>query len=476
MNPRPAVDPVCGKSGSETLSGTISGRIAAHVSRLQYADLPPAIVDHAKLLMLDTLAVAWAGSDAPGCREVHALFAGDGGAAQATCWAFGGRLPAAEAAFVNGATAAALDYDSFGRDAPVHANIVILPVALAVAQWRRTSGRDFLCALVAGNDLVCRIAASLTPPHRGFAYTSVITVLGAAAVASRLMGLDATTTRHALGLAFQQAGGTQQANLEPALAKRLLSAFPARAGILAARLAAQGVTAPAQIFEGTLGFHALYQAGDPQRVLDGLGERFDSDAVSIKGYPSCSCNHAAIAGMLALVAEHGLVSDDIESIEVVASPYIVRLVGAPYEPGDDPQVSAQFSIRYSVACAMLRGRLGLAEIDPATALDPALRRFAAKVTVRAEPAFTGTRAPVVLRVASRRHGLLERRVDHVPGSDESPLDAATIDAKFDECFARGVRPLDPPRIRLLRERITALEDIDDLSQLFDGLCDERYDS
>ena len=55
--------------------------------------------------------------------------------------------------------------------------------------------------------------------------------------------------------------------------------------------------------------------------------------------------------------------------------------------------------------------------------------------------------------------------------------AKTIPEKalFDECFARGVRPLDPPRIRLLRERIAALEAIDDLSQLFDGLCDERHD-
>lgn len=451
-------------------SGTVSARIAAHVAGLQYERLPARIVEHAKLLMLDTLAVAWAGSDAPGCREVHDLFATDGGASQATCWAYGTRLPAAEAAFINGATAAALDYDSFGRDAPVHTNVVILPVAMAMAEWLRSPGRDFLCALVAGNDLVCRIAGSLTPPHRGFAYTSVLTVLGAAAAASRLMGLDAVTTRHALGLAYQQAGGTQQANLEPALAKRLLSAFPARAGILAARLAARGITAPAEIFEGKLGFHALYQPGDPQRVLDGLGERFDSDAVSIKGYPSCSCNHTAIAGMLALVAEHGLTADDILSVEVAASPYIAQLVGAPYEPGDDPQVSAQFSIRYSIACAVLRGRLGLAEIEPQAALDPSLRAFAAKVTVRPEPAFSGTRGPVVLRVASRRHGLLERRVDHVPGSADAPLGPAAIDAKFDECLGRGVQPLDPACIRTLRERISTLEANDDLSTFFDGIC------
>jgi hypothetical protein len=51
-----------------------------------------------------------------------------------------------------------------------------------------------------------------------------------------------------------------------------------------------------------------------------------------------------------------------------------------------------------------------------------------------------------------------------------PLGQAAIDAKFDECFARGVRPLDPLRTRMLRERVAGMEAIDDLSTFFDGIC------
>jgi len=351
----------------------------------------------------------------------------------------------------------------------VHVNIVGLPAALAVAQWQRASGREFLCALVAGCDLMCRIGASVALPHRGFAYTSVAGALGSAAASARLLGLDAIATRHALGLAYLQAAGTQQANIEPTLAKRLLAAFPARAGILAARLAQQGLTAPAEIFEGAFGFYALYQPGDPDRLLHRLGEVFESDALSIKRFPSCGCNHTAIEATLQLMARHQLLPDQVESIEVTVSPYIDRIVGGRYDPTDDPQVAAQFSIRYSVACALVRRRLGLAEIEADAARDPAINAQVPKVSVRIEPTWTGGRGPVRVRMKTPHLGVIEQQVDDVPGSDASPLTQAQIDEKFDECFGRGVRPLSGTQQKTLRARVAGIDQLDDLRGLFDDL-------
>lgn len=447
----------------------IAARLAAHAAGLTLARIPLPIAQAARLFMLDTLAVAWAGSDAPGCPDLHRLLATDGGPAQATAWGYGDRLPVGEAAFLNGATASALDYDSLGRDAPVHVNVVVLPTALAVAQWRHASGADFLAALVAGCDITCRIAAAMTPPHRGFAYTSVAGVIGAAAAAARLMRLDADSTRHAIGLAFLQAGGTQQANIEPTLAKRLLAAFPARAAVLAARLAAAGFTAPASVFEGDCGLYALYQPGDPARLTESLGERFDSDALSIKAYPSCGCNHTAIAGTLDLARTFDLHPDDVVAVEATVSPYMARIVGGPYDPSEDPQAAAQFSLRYSIACAIARRRLGLAEIEAEAATDPRILALVPRIAVTVEPSWTGTRGPVRLRLDSRRHGRLERQVDHVPGSAEAPLDAGAIEAKFAECLGRGASPLDAARIARLRDRVDALDRLEDMDRFFEGI-------
>jgi len=451
-------------------AASISQQLAHHATTTALAVIPDAARDTAKLYMLDTLAVAWAGSDAPGCREAHAMLADEGGRQDGTAWAYGGRLPAPAAAFINGMSSSALDYDSLGRDAPVHVNIAVLPAALAVAEREHASGRDFLAALVIGSDIVCRFGAAAKHPPRGFHYTAAFGIFGAAAAAARLLRLDAATTSHALGIAFMQAGGTQQANIEPSLSKRMLSAFAARAGVTAALLAQRGVTAPAHVIEGEFGLFKLYQDCDPGRLLDALGSRFDSVNMSIKLYPSCGCNHTTIAGMLDLVRQHDLQPDDVEAVDVTVSPFMDRIVGMPYDPGDDPQVAAQFSIRYSIACVLVRRRLGLAEIQEAAARDPDINRHVGKVTLHIDPTLTSSRGPVVIRLRSKRHGELTRTVAHVPGSREAPLTESQINDKFGECFGMGVHPLDPRRIAQLTSRVHEIDQFADMASFFSGVC------
>src|SRR5258708_34982095 len=101
-------------------AATLPGQSAHHAAGTHFDSIPPAALDAAKLFMLDTLAVAWAGSDAPGCRETHALLVDEGGRADCTAWVYGGRLPATSAAFINGMSASALDFDSIGQGAAVH--------------------------------------------------------------------------------------------------------------------------------------------------------------------------------------------------------------------------------------------------------------------------------------------------------------------------------------------------------------------
>ncbi len=449
---------------------SISHRLASHAATTPYAAIPADVRDTAKLYMLDTLAVAWAGSDAPGCPEAHALQVDEGGRADSTAWAYGGKLSASSAAFINGMSSSALDYDSLGRDAPVHVNIAVLPAALAVAEKEHASGADFLAALVVGSDIVCRLGAAAKHPPRGFHYTAAFGIFGAAAAAARLMRLDAVTTRHALGLAFIQAGGTQQANIEPSLAKRLLSAFAARSGVYAALLAQRGITAPAHAIEGEFGLYKLYQDGSPERLLDALGSRFDSAALSIKQFPSCGCNHTTIAGMLDLVRKYDLQPDDVESINITVSPYMDRIVGMPYDPSGDAQVAAQFSIRYSAACVLVRRRLGLAEIQEAAARDPEINRHVGKVTLQIDPTLTSSRGPVVIRLRSKRHGELATTVAHVPGSREAPLTEAQVNEKFDECFRLGTRPLSKEQIATLTARVHGLEQFPDMASFFSGIC------
>ncbi|MDB5809051.1 MAG: hypothetical protein JWN94_1173 [Betaproteobacteria bacterium] len=450
------------------LTRSLSHELSAYIAGADARAIPPQALDAARLFMLDTLAVAWAGSEAPGCREIHATLADAGGRADSTAWGFGGRLPATAAALLNGTTAAALDFDSLSRYAPVHVPIVVLPAALAIAERKHASGSDFLAALTIGSDVLCRLGAAVELPHRGFFYTSAFGGIGAAAAAARLLRLDVEQTRHALGLAFCQAGGTQQANIEPSLSKRMLSGFAARAGVDAALLAERGITAPADIIEGQFGLFALYQQGNAGRLVDKLGIEFRNTELSVKKFPSCGCNHTAIAATLKLVQRYDLKPDDVDAIEVTVSPYIDRISGMEYDPGANPQVAAQFSIRYSIACALVRRRLGLAEIDAAAATDPQIVRHVRKVSVIVDPALTGERGPVTVMLRTRTHGEISERVEHVPGSVESPLSQAELDEKFGECFGRGVHPLDAAQVDALSTRVNNVASWPDMATFFDG--------
>ena len=455
---------------NEASTLTLSHQLAEHIVATRHDAIPQEAREAAKLFMLDTLAVSWAGSDAPGCREVNALLVSEGGRADATGWAYGSRLPVTSAAFLNGMSSSALDYDSIGRGAAVHINIAVLPAALAMAERYRAPGKDFLAALVTGADIMYRLAAALKKPNRGFHYTAAIGVFGAVAAAAKLLGLDAMATRHALGIAFIQSSGTQQANIQPSLTKRMLSAFAARSGVYAALLAQRGISAPSEVFEGRCGFFSLYQEGDAAKALADIGKRFLNVNASIKKYPSCGCNHTSIEATLKLVRQYDLEPDDVQSIEATITPYIERIVGGKYDPSGDAQVAAQFNLRYSIACALVRRRLGLAEIQEAAARDPTIAAHIGKISLKVDPEQTGNRGPVVIRMQTRNHGEISCRVEDVVGGPEAPIPESEIEEKFRECFRLGVRPLSDAQIRQISERVRNVEGVTDMSEFFRGIC------
>jgi 2-methylcitrate dehydratase PrpD len=459
-------------SVSDTSSTTISDVLAGHLAALRFEDLPSESVAAAKRFMLDTLAVAWAGSSAPGCAEAREVLLEEGGRELSTVWAYGDRMPPGAAAFLNSMFGAALDFDSLGRDAPSHVYIVVLPAALALAEREHASGRLFMAALVAGVDLMSRLGASCEvhgTPHKGWSYTCVHGVLGAAAAASVILRLDREQTRHALGIAYAQAAGTQQAFIEPSLTKRMQPGFAARSGVLAALLAARGITAPREIIEGQCGLFPMYQPGDVARLLHGLGTSFESGAFTIKKFPSCGCNHAAIEGALRLAREHDLAPDDISDIEVVISPFMNKLVGGAFEPDADPQVAAQFSIQYSIACAIVRRKFGLAELETSVVHDRDIGALLERVRVIVDPDNRGKRGPMTLRMHSRSHGMLSCTVEHVPGSDEAPMTEQEIMEKGFDCFGLGVRPLSRESAQQLTSRILEIDTLSDMGLLFDGI-------
>lgn len=440
-------------------------RLAAWAGGLAYEDIPAAALASAKRLLIDTLAVAWAGSAAQGVDSIVDMVAAQGGVAESRLWVSGLRVPAVSAALANGLCASALDYDSVHDVATVHPDIVLAPALLALADREACSGREFLAAYIAGSEMLVRLGMAVKR-HPGWFLSSALGVFACAAAASRMLRMDAAGVHHAMGIALSRAAGSQQPLAEGSFSKRLQSAYAARDGLEAALLARCGATGPRQVFGGAAGFEHLYVELDRSQALAGLGEDYRFESLSLKKYPSCFCNHAAIVAALELFEKQGVRADAVREGTVRVTPFMARLVGGPFVPGDSPQVAAQFSIRYSVASVLLRGRFALADIAPAAVLDPRAVALAARIKVQVDTGQAGKFGPAALCVQCHDGTRHACTVDQIPGTPQQPLSDDELRDKALDCFAQGLRPMPAQQVHRLMARVQNLEKLENMQNLW----------
>ena len=439
--------------------------LAEWTAGLRYEDLPAPVVARAKRLLLDTLAVAWAGSGAEGIAALQALALRQGGARDARVWTSADSVPAPQAAFLNGAMAAALDFDSVHDEATVHADIVVVPAVLGIAEFRDLGGKDFLTAYVAGDELLVRLGLAIQT-HPGWFYTSALGVFAAAAASARALGLGVEGILSAMGIALSRASGTQQALVERATTKRLQSAFAARDGVEAALLAQCGVSAPKALFEGQCGFESLFTKLDHAKILDGLGRDYRLASLTLKKHASCFCNHAAIEATLDLVARHKLTAGEVAEASVRISPFMARLVGAEFSPGDNPQVAAQFSVQYSIASVLARGQFSVADIEPAAVADERVGALARRIRVIVDPAQTGKFVPATVTVKRKDGSQFEATATELPGTPDHPMTDTEHRAKVMGCLASGARPMTAAQAARFAARIEGLESLASMRDLW----------
>lgn len=439
---------------------------AAFSSALTVEALPPGVLEAVRTNLFDTLSCAVAGISAAGVDDLIAITTDWGGKPEAAIWCTGHRVPAPLAAWVNGMMAHARDFDDTHDAAVLHAGVSVVPAALAAAEAAPgATGADVLAGVAAGLELVCRLGVSTRVGiiETGFMYTSLFGHFAATAAAARVWRLSADETVNALGIAFSQAAGTHQVTRDAALTKRIQPGFAAKTAQISVALARRGIRGAQRTFEGQDGlfrsyFHDRY---DPARLRDGLGRRFDLGDLSYKPYPCCRFNHTAIDAALALRArmapgttvQRVLARVNRQSYEAVATPPAIRKRPRTI-------VQAQFSIPYTVAVALDKGAVGLADFTDVALRDPQVLALAARVDVEVDAGIErdwGRSISPTWLLAETDRGPIEHRVDLPRGNAANPMSVADFDAKLRGCMAiSGIdRPHDLPQ--RLRAAVDELE-------------------
>jgi 2-methylcitrate dehydratase PrpD len=236
----------------------------------------------------------------------------------------------------------------------------------------------------------------------------------------RLLGLDAGRLRNALGIAVHQAAGSVQSAYDGALSKRLGPGFAARDAVTAAFLAADGFTGPREPLEGPAGFFALHARGEVrgERLTEALGTTWRIGEYSLKPYPACRCNHAAIRIGVSL-RDEGLAPQDIETVEIRMSEANCKLVGQRYDAAADSVVHAQFNAAYSFARALHDGRVGPKSYERPAITEPDVVRLAQRIRVERDPALARDAMEAVSVDIRLRDGRrLNRSGTTLPAMDE----------------------------------------------------------
>ncbi|MCF8103906.1 MAG: MmgE/PrpD family protein [Desulfohalobiaceae bacterium] len=267
----------------------VTKQLCEFIQDFHFEKIPDEVLNKAKICILDCMGCA-AGGIVDDCSQVIHEYTKDyAGRGQSTIFGMSTKTDPAHAALANGIIAHALDFDDYHGETITHGTAACLPAILSVVEERNLSGKDILTALVLGIEISTRIGLGLGTYHYelGWHTTSTAGRFGATAAVGKLVGLQEKQLRHAFGLCGTQNAGLRQ--VFGTMGKPFNAGKPAMDGVMSVFLAEKGFTCSTEILEGELGIlTVMTETPFPDRILEGLGEKYHILDISLKPYPTCA--------------------------------------------------------------------------------------------------------------------------------------------------------------------------------------------
>ena len=442
---------------------SVSQRVSDFAASLTWDDVPAAVRERSKYLILDALGIALAAGKFDFSKAFLAGLKGIGETGESSIVGFPDKLPLRDAAIMNGALAHGLDFDDTHMQAVVHATAATLPAALTMGEKVDASGQDMLLSYMIGMEVAIRIgiASNFGFHHNGLHATGIAAHFASALIAGRLIGLDAHQLTMAQGIVGSTAQASQQFVDDGAWNKRLHPGWGAAAGITAAYLAQGGFVAPRQPYEGRFG---LYQTltktetvTDPEAIAADLGSRWEGTESAIKPYPTCHFTHAIADAALEIQRRHGVQAEEIARIRALLPADVIPIVVEPAANKRRPvsDYDAKFSTQFIAAACFVRGQFGLAELEPEALTDPTILALADKVDCEADPNADFPRVYPGALVVTTKDG---REFIHTESVNRGAAERALTEAEIVEKYhANASRAVSQAKADAVKQAVLSLE-------------------
>jgi len=314
------------------MPASLSRQLAKFVSELSYEDLPPQVVDKAKALILQALASALAGSQWPGPRQTIRMIKKEETVARggSTILVDGAKVTKAGAALANSEQiSAAGKLDSFQM--LTHPSLTILPGALAAVEESKSTGKQFITAIVAAYEVMLRLAKDFVPAvmARGFHAGPVFGIFGATVAAGKLMDLNEDQMNSAIALCVNLAGGNLEGGMHGG--RTIHQNGAARNAMLAVLMAKDGIKGGETVLEGNAGFYHSYTGNNQgkltysygkkttsfDKITEGLGTRWEMMNTLHRIYSTSGTNLGPVEVTAKLCKDNNIRPQDVERAECV---------------------------------------------------------------------------------------------------------------------------------------------------------------
>lgn len=456
----------------------VTEQSAKFVETICYEALPVEAIRIGKRCVLDGLGLILAGSYEK-CTRILTQFSEDISQTKGATvlGASPKKVTAPFAALVNGTAGHAMDWDdsqlsiSPGRiyGLLTHPTIPPLTAALAVAEETGpVSGETFLTAFLTGFEVECKIAEAINPDHykKGFHTSGTIGSFGAAMAAAKLLDLNESQIRHAIGITASMTSGIRT-NFGT-MTKPLHVGKAAGNGVTAAMLAQKGFEANTDALDGPWGFFSVFGRGFEVEAISGcLGtpHTIIDPGVSIKPYPCGILTHPSMDTMLSIVTEHNIQPNDIEEVVLYAGSNILNPIR--YKVAYD-ELEAKFCMPFLLAAIAISRKAGVSEFSDEFVNSDKTQALMRKIRTEFDETIEAkgwdkirSRVEILLTNGQK---IVKEADENYRGGPDHPLTDKELQNKFTDCTERLLDEAEREHVFTIIDSLERLEDITELIQ------------
>lgn len=435
--------------------------ICEFAAGLNYRDLPAEVVERARFVMADSMAVIAAGARE---REIQALTAEiDPAAGPSSLLGLARKADSLNAALINGAAGTFLELDEGNQFARGHPAIHVVPAIMSLGEEKGFSGRELIVALVVGYEIGARIGIASKirmsmHPHGTWG------TVGAAAAAGRLAGLYPSSMKEIINISSSLGLATsRQTMLQGGTVRNLYSGVSNYMGLLALKMFNAGFTGEKDGLTTVYG-SVISDVFDKDAMTEDLGSRFEIARNYFKRHACCRYNHSALDALMDIASrfENGRIpAERVAKIEVETYSLAAQLC----DPEPDNMLAAKFSIPFAVATYLVHGDTGIDSFRADKTDNEEIKRLAALTVVSEDPELTAmmpSRRPSRVTL-TMTDGTVQRAETYLNKGDfEDPYSEAEITAKY---FELAEPVWGESKARSLHDGLMKLEDIENINEL-----------